>query len=46
MMGAVASRDFPVIQGIALISAITVVIANGLADAAYWIIDPRTRSTR
>lgn len=43
MMGAVASRDFPVIQGIALISAITVIVVNALADAAYWIIDPRTR---
>jgi peptide/nickel transport system permease protein len=44
MMGAVASRDFPVIQGIALISAITVILVNAIADAGNWLIDPRTRA--
>ena len=44
MMAAVASRDFPVVQGIALVSAVTVIIFNALADAAYWIVDPRTRT--
>lgn len=44
MMAAVGSRDFPVVQGIALISAVTVIIFNALADLAYWVIDPRTRT--
>jgi peptide/nickel transport system permease protein len=44
MMAAVASRDFPVVQGIALVSAVTVIAFNAMADAAYWIIDPRTRT--
>lgn len=44
MMAAVGSRDFPVVQGIALVSAVTVIFFNALADAAYWIIDPRTRT--
>jgi peptide/nickel transport system permease protein len=45
MMAAVASRDFPVVQGIALVSAVTVIAFNALADAAYWLVDPRTRTT-
>jgi peptide/nickel transport system permease protein len=44
MMAAVGSRDFPVVQGIALVSAVTVIFFNALADAAYWLIDPRTRT--
>jgi peptide/nickel transport system permease protein len=44
MMAAVASRDFPVVQGIALVSAVTVIAFNALADAAYWLVDPRTRT--
>lgn len=43
MVAAVGSRDFPVVQGIALVSAIAVIIFNGLSDAAFWLIDPRTR---
>ncbi len=44
MMAAVGSRDFPVVQGIALISAVAVIAFNALADLAYWVIDPRTRT--
>lgn len=44
MMAAVASRDFPVVQGIALVSAVAVITFNALADAAYWVVDPRTRT--
>lgn len=45
MMAAVGGRDFPVVQGIALVSAIAVITFNALADAAYWLVDPRTRTT-
>jgi peptide/nickel transport system permease protein len=44
MMAAVGARDFPVVQGIALVSAVTVIFFNAVADAAYWLIDPRTRT--
>ena len=44
MMSAVASRDFPVVQGIALVSAVAVIAFNALADAAFWLMDPRTRT--
>jgi peptide/nickel transport system permease protein len=43
LVEAVGVRDYPVIQGIAVVSALCVVAANLLADALYIFIDPRTR---
>jgi peptide/nickel transport system permease protein len=43
---AVQLRDYPVIQGIALVLALFVVGANMLADITYILIDPRTRHQR
>ena len=43
LASAVANRDFPVIQGAALLAALVVVAANALTDVAYQFIDPRTR---
>ena len=40
---AVASRDYPVLQGIFLATAITVVLANLVTDLVYGIVDPRIR---
>jgi peptide/nickel transport system permease protein len=40
---AVSARDYPVIQGVALITALIVVLINGLTDLAYVVIDPRVR---
>jgi peptide/nickel transport system permease protein len=40
---AVGQRDFPVLQGILLLSTILVVVANVLADLLYTIVDPRIR---
>lgn len=42
-VNAIDRRDFPVLQGILLLSAILVVIANILADVCYMIADPRIR---
>jgi peptide/nickel transport system permease protein len=41
---ALAARDYPVLQGIFLLLAVSVVIANLLADVVYSVLDPRVRS--
>jgi peptide/nickel transport system permease protein len=43
LVQAMDQRDYPVIQGIALITALIVVAGNTLADAVYVVLDPRTR---
>jgi peptide/nickel transport system permease protein len=40
---AVANDDYPVVQGVALVAAVVVVIANAAADIAYELTDPRVR---
>ena len=45
MTKAVARRDYPVIQGIALISAVAVIVGNFLAELAYTLVDPRARKS-
>lgn len=44
LVDSINTRDYPVIQGIALVSAIVVVIANLLADLVVTLVDPRTRT--
>jgi len=41
---ALTARDYPVLQAIFLILAITVVLANLLADIVYGRLDPRVRT--
>lgn len=41
---ALTARDYPVLQGIFLLLAVSVVVANLLADVAYGFLDPRVRS--
>lgn len=41
---ALAARDYPVLQGIFLLLAVSVVVANLLADLVYSLLDPRVRS--
>ena len=41
---ALAARDYPVLQGIFLLLAITVVLANLAADLVYGRLDPRVRA--
>ncbi len=43
---AVSARDYPVVEGAALVTAIVVVIINAVADVLYQFVDPRTRPTR
>lgn len=41
----VYTRDFPLIQGIVLVSCLLVIVANILVDALYLVIDPRIRGS-
>ena len=41
---ALASRDYPVLQGVFLLLSISVVLANLLADLVYGLLDPRVRT--
>jgi peptide/nickel transport system permease protein len=41
MFDAIAQRDYPVLQGVFLLLAISVIIANFLADITYTLLDPR-----
>jgi peptide/nickel transport system permease protein len=42
---AVGSRDYPVIQGTALVTGLLVVATNLITDAIYSVLDPRIRKT-
>jgi peptide/nickel transport system permease protein len=41
---ALDARDYPLLQGIFLVVAVSVVIANFAADMVYGLLDPRVRS--
>lgn len=41
--GAIDNGNFPVLQGIVIVGAIFVVLANALADVALALLDPRVR---
>jgi len=43
---AVIARDYPILQGCFLITAVCVLVANFLADIGYAILDPRVRGER
>lgn len=43
MINAIASRDYPVLQGAVLLFAIGIVFVNLLVDLLYGFIDPRVR---
>jgi peptide/nickel transport system permease protein len=43
LVTAMAQRDYPIIQGVALVSALIVVLCNIAADLVYVTIDPRAK---
>ncbi len=43
-INALSARDYPVLQGIFLLVAISVVLANFVADIVYGFLDPRVRA--
>jgi len=42
-LGAISARDLPVVQGVALFIASTIVVINFVVDLAYSVLDPRIR---
>lgn len=44
LLDAVTRRDFPVVQGVVLLSALIYVTVNTLADLIYPLLDPRLRA--
>jgi len=42
-LGSIASRDYPVLQGIFLLTSVIVILANLATDLLYVVIDPRVR---
>ena len=44
MYNALTSRDYPLLQGVFLLTTISVILANFLADILYEVVDPRVKS--
>ncbi len=44
MFEAVGKRDYPVLQGTFLLLAVSVILANLLADLLYTVLDPRVKA--
>jgi peptide/nickel transport system permease protein len=43
LVTAATSKDLPVLQGVVLLFAVVIVVANLLADVVYMVVDPRIR---
>lgn len=43
LVSAVTARDYPVIQGVTIMTAVFVVLVNFITDVIYALVDPRTR---
>jgi len=43
LIDAIIDRDYPVVQGLVLLSAVIYAVANLLVDVLYTYIDPRVR---
>ncbi len=46
MFDALLARDYPLVQGIFLISAVLVIVVNLFVDVFYGLVDPRVRRAR
>jgi ABC-type dipeptide/oligopeptide/nickel transport system permease component len=44
VLDAIGARDYPVIQGVMIVSVVAVVVLNLLTDLLYSTIDPRVRA--
>lgn len=43
LVGSIASRDYPIIQGIVVMTSVFVMITSLLVDISYGLLDPRAR---
>ena len=43
LFNSIQTRDYPVVQGVVLLSALVVIISNLVVDLSYSLIDPRIR---
>jgi peptide/nickel transport system permease protein len=43
MFDAVQKRDYPILQGTFLLLAVSVIVANLIADLLYAALDPRVK---
>ncbi len=43
LLGAIAARDYPVVQGVAVLAVLVYVLVNWLADVLQMLADPRLR---
>jgi peptide/nickel transport system permease protein len=41
-----ATKDLPMLQGVVMLVAVVIMVANLLADLAYLVVDPRIRLAR
>lgn len=42
-VSAILAKDFPVVQGVVLVTAVAYVLVNVVADVLYAVVDPRVR---
>jgi peptide/nickel transport system permease protein len=45
VVGAIQQRDYPLVQGVILISALLFILVNLIVDVLYGVLDPRVRAT-
>ena len=43
LIAAISSRDYPLVQGITVVSGLFVIVVNLVVDLSYGILDPRIR---
>ncbi|SEP79764.1 nickel ABC transporter permease [Natrinema salaciae] len=46
LVDAVFARDYPIVQGVVLVTAVAFVVTNQLVDLAYVVLDPRVGQGR
>jgi peptide/nickel transport system permease protein len=43
LIGAISTRDYPLVQGITVVSGLFVILVNLVVDLSYGVLDPRVR---
>ncbi len=44
LIGSLSARDYPVVQGLTVVSGLLVIMVNLMVDFSYGVLDPRTRT--